>query len=529
MEQTVRNSAYSDMPNAVSSDGRVNWQVSSGKTTSFYKYYLERFAWWRGKADGLGLPGKENSRDRFSIAARLIHPTGSRPCRLCGESRFVGYMYINDLLAKKWNKLVGNNAFCKGIEIHRAARLLLEYLGFERFKNTMLETFPDRIDPSILAPMITDDDLQKIFLKASHLNSRFLSPGFMANPPDRLDGFHDYGLCCRKEKDPGRSDDNLRSYLHDRRAFRWWTEGDWKLADALYNLAGPGTCTNCHKAINKVSPDHLGPLACGFKQIPFFVPLCQSCNSSRNRRLRSADVAMLKRYEDSNGESTASWQIRKLWDLTKDKIANDVRAKLLSNLLRGVQDYYLRLLYRFWQEGNAHFISYLLSPQFAHYEIKFEGLDPGTLLFTSYSKQYIVTTGSLSLAARSVRIAFEELEMYCLKLFNDRKIAGTSAFSHEKQVEDLLRKAKDLACSPWTEKWNEAVNTLRERDDREELIAQLLEDKEYEKQKTRFDKLFSELHSHFDTVCSVLEDLLFQDGSLRTNSSSVDNNPLHHD
>ena len=32
-----------------------------------------------------------------------------------------------------------------------------------------------------------------------------------------------------------------------------------------------------------------------------------------------------------------------------------------------------------------------------------------------------------------------------------------------------------------------------------------------------------------DTVCSVLEDLLFQDGSLRTNSSSVDNNPLHHD
>ena len=32
-----------------------------------------------------------------------------------------------------------------------------------------------------------------------------LSPGAMSNPPDRLDGFHTYNLCCRSKQDTGRS------------------------------------------------------------------------------------------------------------------------------------------------------------------------------------------------------------------------------------------------------------------------------------------------------------------------------------
>ena len=57
MEMIVNHPNYVGMPNARSEDGHINWQVSSGKTTSFYKFYQERFSWWIAKADSLGLPG----------------------------------------------------------------------------------------------------------------------------------------------------------------------------------------------------------------------------------------------------------------------------------------------------------------------------------------------------------------------------------------------------------------------------------------------------------------------------------------
>ena len=69
------------------------------------------------------------------------------------------------------------------------------------------------------------------------------------------------------------------SYNHDRRSFEWWAEGNWALADALYNKAGPGYChyPGCNKKLDRVSPDHVGPLACGFKQLP---PICSNVRHS---------------------------------------------------------------------------------------------------------------------------------------------------------------------------------------------------------------------------------------------------------
>src|SRR5690606_37731233 len=97
-------------------------------------------------------------------------------------------------------------------------------------------------------------------------------------------------LGCRSKKDPGRSKENMRSYSHDRRAFEWWAQGDWMVADALYTSAGPGKCDICGKLVDRVSPDHPGPLACGFKHMPVFIPTCQRCNSAKNRRMRASDV-----------------------------------------------------------------------------------------------------------------------------------------------------------------------------------------------------------------------------------------------
>ncbi len=350
---------YSDMPNLRSGDGRINWQVSSGKGTSFFEYYNARFDWWVKKADSLHLPGTGNSNDRFSIAARIIHPTKLRACRLCGQDIFIGYMYLNANLAKSWNKLVGENTFEKQEQVDTAAYKLADYLGTDSTIHLLESIFPER---SEFFDVLRTGDFSSFFLQTQHIRSPLLSPGFMANPPDRLDGFHDYCLHCRKKNDPGRSDENMSTYNHDRRAFMWWAEGDWKVADTIYNSAGAGVCVNCGRQVSKISPDHIGPLSCGFKQNGFFEPLCGHCNSSKNRRFTYDNVNSLIEYELSHKESAASWQVDTLWQLSKLLVQNDEDAKELSNYMRAMQDYYLRLLGFVFSKGYLIFFFNLLHP-----------------------------------------------------------------------------------------------------------------------------------------------------------------------
>ena len=499
MEETVRSKAYEGMPNAISEDGRVNWQVSSGKTTSFYDYYPKRFEWWVKKADELGLLGKGNSHSRFSIAARLIHPTGRRPCRLCGKYLYVGYMYVNDRLANKLNKIVGYELFQKNQEITEVCKTLLKRLGKDEYLRIMKGLFKKRCQERDAELLADKSAISAFFLGTDYIRSAYLSPGFMANPPDRLDGFHDYGLCCRKEKDPGRSDENLRSYQHDRRAFKWWAEGDWNVTDSLYNSAGPGECDICSIKVDRISPDHVGPLSCGFKQIPFLIPLCRPCNASRNRRMRTIDIQRLIQYEQDKKISVASWQVRRYWDLTKKAISTDREAKRMSNFMRSIQDYYLRVLHRFWERRNAHFISYFLSPFYAHYDIYFEGLDPSTLRYQSFHRKHKKTKLRKSLAARSVRIAYEELKIYCSKPLKSRKFPKLPISEWEEPMEDILELAESLRASPLSERWMDAVDTSKDVETREYLISKLLEEDYQETIKT-YNGLKTKLVDHFNWI-----------------------------
>ena len=503
MEHMVKDPAYDGMPNAVSEDGRVNWQVSSGKTTSFYDYYPERFEWWVKKADELKVPGTRNSNDRFSVTARMIHPTGMRPCRLCGQYLHVGYVYVNKILAKKWNKLVGESLFKQKQHISQAAKILLKKLGKAEFLKAVSSVFGRRYKTFDVDLLTRESGIDEFFVKSSYIKSPYLSPGFMSNAPDRLDGFHDYGLCCRKEKDPGRSDENLRSYLHDRRAFQWWAEGNWKVADTLYYSAGSGECAQCSRHIEKVSPHHVGPLSCGFKQLPLFIPLCGPCNSGRNRRMPLEDVQRLVEYEKVHNESVASWQIRAFWDQRKGSVSSNKETKELSNVLRSIEDYYLRVLHRFWKLGNAHFISSFLSPQYAHYDLRFKGLDTSTLQYDSFRKIPKKTKGTVSLAARSVRIAFEELKAYCMKPRSSRKFPKLPTEDWKKSLTEILELACDLRLSPWSEKWMEAVDSSEDMEKRERRISGLLEDS-YHETIHHYDDLRKRVLSHFDRIGSYL-------------------------
>ena len=503
MNDTVKHIAYAGMPNAVGESGRVNWQVSSGKSTSFYKYYLARSKWWERKADELGLPGTGNSDERFSIAARLIHPTNFRPCRLCGEQFNVGYFYLNKYLEKRWRKRFKGLELSHGEDIRSACRKIEKMFGRDALIQELTELFPERgFSQSFKA------GVEEAFLNSIHIRTFHLSPGFMCNPPDRLDGFHDYAnpCSCRKKKDPGRSDENLRSYLVDRRSFEWWAEGNWKVAASLYNAAGEGACCVCGKTEKKITPDHVGPLACGFKQIPLFRPMCRSHNSSKNRRFTLSDVQHLMEYEKRTGESCASWQVRAFWDGVKCRLKIESDVKLVGSIMRGIQDYYLRFLHETWKNGGAHFISYFLQPEFAHLDVEFEKLDPSTFRFDSFKVIERRTSGRTSLEARAVRIAFESLVEYVSKGVNSRKFAkfDPQAFAAEKNK--ILKQAA-LISTPSTAEWQTALGNSQDSDQKELAIGRLLGGS-YRNQKKHFAELKVAVMRHFDIIGRHLSDSL---------------------
>lgn len=424
---------YEGLPAIRTDDGKINWQCSSGKTTSFYKYFPGRFRWWVEKADELGIKGTENSDDRLTVAARMIHPTKKKVCLVCGKERYVGYMYMNANYAKTWNKLIGSECLKKGSPVYEATKVLVEHLGKSKARKIILSDFPEKRND---AALFDQENYEEFFSQTQHIRSTKLSPGYMGDCPHRLDGIHDYCTFCRKGNDPGRSDANMRTYNHDRRAFMWWAEGDWKVADTLYNSAASGTCVNCGKTVRKISPDHIGPLSCGFKQNGFFEPLCGRCNSAKNRRFTFDNVLSLLDYEEKTGETVASWQVRVLWDTVKESVQDDNMVKILSNYMRAMQDYYLRALAYIASLGHYEFLSSYLHPEYAHYAVKFIGLNPSSLIFTKYKKTLAISNGSRSLAARSVRIAFEELFEYCAKTTAQRK----SILLH--LVDDFLEKDK---------------------------------------------------------------------------------------
>ena len=465
MLMVVNHPNFAGMPNAVS-DGRINWQVSSGKSTSYYEYYEARFDWWVRTADRLGLPGAGNSNDRFTIAARLINPLGKRPCRLCGEERDVGYFYLNDRMAKKLNKFTRSNKFSKWQPVSSA---LVELRGDAAGLSLLRETFPEREEEFQASGISTE-----AFEVTRHLRTTWLSPGYMGNPPDRLDGFHDYCLYCRAASDPGRSEENLRSYSNDRRAFEWWSEGDWKLADSLFNAAGPGTCSLCGVSVERVSPDHVGPLACGFKQIPLFVPMCGPCNSAKNRRMSLDDVSLLLKYEQRTGDSPASWHVRGCWDARKASVSSDSEAASLSSDLRTIQDMYLRVLERLLREGNARFLVTLLHPEYAYFDHEFLDLDSANFSYSGISTTRVKSLGRASLARRSVRIAFEELRNYADKPATKRRLRGDLLKVYaaiEQAVSDYAARAPKTTED---NAWNEAVASGLGSDAREIAIGALL-------------------------------------------------------
>ncbi len=310
MQMIVSHARFTGMPHIYKADGAIRWVVLGKSPIG-----QEREEWWDKKRAGLGISKEPGWK---AIVARKTHPTGEKPCQICGTVMKIGYEYPNK-----------NCPYKKPANIPCGKELCPHFISNGQ--------------------------------TCSHLG-----PGAMSDCPDRLDGFHTYNRCCRTTEDTGRHASNLARYGEDRRAYDCWAGGDWKAASWLMQEFRK----------HGQSADHIGPLSLGFCHRPKFEPLTRSQNSAKGNRLTYKNILSLIADEKS-GEQVISDHSKALWNKIRLQIKNDTEAKHASKLLRINLHCILTLFSIVKDAGHADFlIKLFLSPEYAMYQHEFRGFDP---------------------------------------------------------------------------------------------------------------------------------------------------------
>jgi Alw26I/Eco31I/Esp3I family type II restriction endonuclease len=423
-KKIVKHPNYLGMPDPIGERGEIQWEAPSNRKSGKFKdtHHLRR-EWWKKKAISVGIDPDTNST-WISATAKLIHPFGKKPCKTCGKELEIAYAYPNEHFFRRIKKLPYVNDNFQLSEVEHICELL------ER----MHKNFGDKIfgdlgglleTTSIKIPSIPNDlEKWKKYLLEKYIpqESRVLSPGAMSNPPDRLDGFHSFNRCCRATSDTGRTKENLKTYVTDRRVFEYWVDGDWVAADRLMGEVRSNpifTQNECFNTIHGGShpkpcqADHIGPISLGFSHRPQFQLLCKNCNSGKNNRMYASDVKFLVDVE-SSGESVISWFAQELWNLRKNSVSNSETGLRLSKLLRDNRHTYMSLLKSILDAGHNTFLVSLLSLEAADFDPEFKSLNVvnHVTAYGSVLKKTRTTKYAIEQKARRIRIAFSSLNDY---------------------------------------------------------------------------------------------------------------------
>lgn len=418
--------AYSGMPDLRYPDGRIQWETPSNRKSGEFKdSHDKRLQWWKNKAVEIGISTTEDKW--ISKVAKRIHPTGIRPCPVCGKELEIRYAYLSKRFIKRVHLLDFYNNDIEMTEITHILDFVTEFIT--EYKNHAIHTLPILLSckeaPDIPKLSTLSEWLEWIDQKYIPLEPSMLGPGSMSNAPDRLDGFH-YNRCCRKKTDKGRSDANLASYSKDRRAFENWSDGNWITANMLmgYIKSNPALrqepCANFGDAHEHPLPcdaDHIGPISLGFCHRPEFQLLCSPCNSAKNNRLYFSDVQHLIAVE-STGETVITWYATPVWNLCKNKVTNAETALRLSKIMRDNRNIALMLLSKFMTSGECLFLLSLLNLQYADYQYQIIP-DSQEIYNHIVTVDFTYETSSLRYVTiqkrRKIRIAFESLSDYATK------------------------------------------------------------------------------------------------------------------
>ncbi|TAE73825.1 MAG: restriction endonuclease [Bacteroidetes bacterium] len=348
-----------------------------------------RDIWWQNQAKKLGIEIKAGFYVKIAVT---IHPTKLHTCQICGKSLSIFYVYPNSNTLKKINQTFETD--------------------FQPFEKTIFEII-DTISNKLEAwknifnlnknTEVTDYQLLKDWIQKEQVDTSsksFFSSGVMSNAPDRFDGFHSDGNCCRSKSDKGRSKENLQRYGQDRRVYENWADGDWKQADRLMSMFRKFG----------LSADHIGPISLGFCHRPKFHPLTREENSAKNNRMSFSDMQVLI-ADEKNGEQVVSWHSKYIWDKLKNKVKNDNDALKLSKLMRLNLHWVLMVFAMIDEKGFRDFLMQFLNLDYSNYDYKFPDFQlDGT--FTKIIKTDKKGKNQENNKERYVRVAFESLEEY---------------------------------------------------------------------------------------------------------------------
>lgn len=430
-EEMVKHPNYKGLFYERSEDGRVKWVVT-GKSDNGQK----RQAWWDKQCRKMGIPIEKGC---YAKAARLVHPTKIKVCQCCGKELSIMYEYPDKRLLKKINDFFGLSLAQTDYTIKEIIR---NHCKSEKSAMFWIDVFNLNISQRFIDNNTTADIRQKIIDKVYKefvtKESSPLSPGVMSNCPDRFDGFHSDGLCCRERSDKGRHSDNMKTYTQDRRAYEEWADGNFNLANRLMGELAKGEktyiCPKCGKR-RKMTADHIGPISLGFCHSTNFAPLCKSCNSAKNNRFAKSDVDILIALE-KDGHQVISWHSKPIWDALKNKVRSDSDAKKFSIVMLNCHQNILKLFTKIYIATGQEYLKRFLHPEFVFYDYRFENFHPLRLDELVIKRKELDSANKRKNAERYIRVAFESLEEFNEK--SNRKITFI-VDQYEPTIQKLIR------------------------------------------------------------------------------------------
>lgn len=450
MVQIVTHPNFAGMPDALKDDGKIQWEAPSNRGGGKYKdTHHRRRDWWRAKAASLGVSEQEDKW--ISRVAKMIHPTGEKPCKRCGLVLRIAYVYPSKILAKRCAKEFGSGLTPEPLEaIDEYVHRLVDSEG-----TAALRRLRPLLRTSTLTPPNLGEDLDawlqwldECFVPAE---PSLLSPGAMANPPDRFDGFHSFNRCCRAKADTGRHASNMKAYSTDRRVFEYWSEGNWIAADRMMGLirARFGDHPSADGGDGPPSADHIGPLSLGFTHRPEFRLLSKSANSAKNNRMTVWDVEYL-RGREAEGKPIVSWYAAPIWGALQHLVVDEETALRLSKVMRDNQRQAISFLADLRDSGHATFLASLLELDYADYNVEFEDLavDDFVVKFSRLHSKRRTTKYAAEQKARRLRVGFEALRSYSGKTNRHFKpVRGPAVDSALAKVARSLKRVGDEIAS----------------------------------------------------------------------------------
>mgnify|MGYP000019619930 CR=1 FL=1 len=443
-EYIVNHKNYAGLPYERGKNGCVKWVVAGES-----KQGIARTNWWNEKCKQHDIPIQKGC---YAIIARLLHPTKMHTCQCCGKQLSIYAVYPSKLLLTKLKKDYDINVEQTSCTI---MEIVQHHFNTEKDLKYIAALF------GVTSYANKTDLIEQIKRLAQSEQSKYLSPGVMSNCPDRFDGFHSDGLCCRERTDKGRHKDNMQTYTQDRRAYEEWADGNYNLANRLMGEFHKCTvryeCPVC-KQMAQMSPDHIGPISLGFCHSTNFAPMCASCNSAKNNRFTLSDVKKLIQLEN-NGQTVVSWHAKYIWDKCKFNVNSDDDAKKLSSIMAKCHQNILKLFSVISEKGGNELLMQYLHPEYSLYDYRFKNFNPMKLEELQIIEKPLTSKNKRKNQERYIRIAFESLRDFSKK--DNRKVLFyTDRKDIQEQTDQIIGLLNDKKMSEAKAKLNDTIEKL---------------------------------------------------------------------